>query len=199
MRTTAPCVESEDAPRWSIGDEPTHKKELLRISDLMTNWREEQEDPPKHSNLFTICRKSSEQRYYWIQSDPDSFYRCGASDDLTFRIATRLARTRLLLSKKIKSSQLEKEFNSLAEQWYNETRMMSFIRQKVVHTAYQKIIGMGRDALPFIFRELANHRGDWLWALEAIVRKENPAAGMTTFRDAVQAWLTWGAQKGYIR
>lgn len=67
-----------------------------------------------------------------------------------------------------------------------------------MHPAYQKIIGMGRDALPFIFLELRNRGGDWLWALESIARpKVNPAQGTTNFHDAVAAWLKWGEENGY--
>jgi hypothetical protein len=93
---------------------------------------------------------------------------------------------------------LEQEFNELARQWRRETGMMSFARQKATHPAYQKIIGMGKDALPFIFRELRNRGGDWLWALEAIARpKANPAAGTTNYKDAAAAWLRWGEENGY--
>ena len=94
-------------------------------------------------------------------------------------------------------SELEQEFQELAKQWYRETRMLSFIRQKAVHPAYQKIIGMGSGALPFILRELRDRGGDWLWALEAIARK-NPAGGTTNFKDAAAAWLAWGRQNLYI-
>jgi hypothetical protein len=93
---------------------------------------------------------------------------------------------------------LEQEFNQLAGQWRSETGMLSLIRQKAMHPAYQKIIGMGKDALPFILRELRNRGGDWLWALEAIARpKVNPALGTTNFKDAVAAWLKWGEENGY--
>lgn len=93
---------------------------------------------------------------------------------------------------------VEYEFNELAEKWYAETGMLSFVRQKALNPAYQMIIGMGKDALPFIFRELSTRGGDWLWALEAINRTENPAAGITNFRAAVAAWLEWGRARGYI-
>lgn len=95
-------------------------------------------------------------------------------------------------------SELEQEFNELAEQWHRETGMLSFARQKAIHPAYQKIIGMGTNALPFILRTLQRKGGDWLWALEAISRKENPAAGITNFKEAVAAWIRWGTERGYI-
>ena len=96
-----------------------------------------------------------------------------------------------------KDAALESEFNALAEQWYRDTRTMSFIRQKAVHPAYQKIIGMGKPALPFIFKELLNYKGDWIWALNAIAG-EDPATGITNFRKAVDAWMNWGKQRGHI-
>jgi hypothetical protein len=92
---------------------------------------------------------------------------------------------------------LEQEFTELASQWRRETGLLSFAHQKAMHPAYQKIIGMGKDALPFIFRELETRGGDWIWALEMIVRSENPAAGATKFRDAVEAWLNWGRRHGF--
>lgn len=97
-----------------------------------------------------------------------------------------------------KPSELEMEFNDLAAQWYRETRMLSFIRQKATHPAYQQIIGMGKDALPFIFRELQERGGDWIWALEYIVRSENPAKGSTSFKETVRLWLEWARTKGHI-
>jgi hypothetical protein len=93
---------------------------------------------------------------------------------------------------------LEQEFNELAGQWYRETRMFSFIKQKAMHKAYQEIIGMGESALPYIFKELQKQKGDWIWALNAITR-EDPAKGITNFREAVRSWLNWGKQHRYIK
>jgi len=95
-------------------------------------------------------------------------------------------------------SKIEREFNALAEQWYRETKMLSFVRQKAIHPAYQKIIGMGPVALPFILQELRDRGGDWIWALEMIVRNENPAIGVTHFKESVRAWLDWGKANGHI-
>jgi len=96
---------------------------------------------------------------------------------------------------------LEQKFNELAAQWYRETRVLSFIQQKAVHPAYQSIIGMGEKALPFIFREVAEDRGDWLWALEHITKhliKASPVAGVTNFKECNRIWLDWGREHGYI-
>jgi hypothetical protein len=92
---------------------------------------------------------------------------------------------------------LEAEFKELASQWYDDTRNISSAEQIVLHPAYQKIIGMGKDALPFVFRELKKTRGHWIWALAMILREDKAKPGMK-FREAVDAWLAWGERNGYI-
>src|SRR6266700_4481213 len=92
---------------------------------------------------------------------------------------------------------LEEQFKALAQEWYRDTRMLSSAQQIVLHPAYQKIIGMGSDALPFIFRELKRTRGHWLWALAMITREDHASPGQT-FREAVNSWLKWGEKMGYV-
>lgn len=92
----------------------------------------------------------------------------------------------------------EREFASLAELWYRETGALSMIHKKVMHPAYQRIIGMGKASLPFIFRELAERRGHWFWALVAITG-EDAAEPHHDFRQAVEAWLEWGRRHGYLK
>lgn len=75
--------------------------------------------------------------------------------------------------------------------------MISIIHKKSMHPAYQRIIGMGKDALPFIFKELNQKRGHWLWALCAITG-EDPAESSHKFSEAVNAWLEWGRKNGYL-
>jgi len=96
-----------------------------------------------------------------------------------------------------RASRLELEFGQLASQWYRETGMISMIHKKAMHPAYQRIIGMGKDALPFIFRELNKKRGDWLWALCAITG-DDAAKPAHNFKEAVEAWLRWGEEHGYF-
>jgi hypothetical protein len=96
-----------------------------------------------------------------------------------------------------KNSELEAEFNELASVWYRETEKLSSAEQIVLHPAYQKIIGMGKDALPYILKELQRTRGHWIWALAMITREDKGKPGMK-FREAVDAWLAWGKSKDYI-
>jgi hypothetical protein len=76
---------------------------------------------------------------------------------------------------------------------------MSNSAQMAMLRPYQKIIGMGRDAVPLILGELQREPDQWFWALEAIT-DENPvpaeAAGKV--RLMAEAWLEWGREHGYL-
>jgi type I restriction enzyme M protein len=95
------------------------------------------------------------------------------------------------------TERLEAMFNELAEQWRTETGMLSVIQQKAMNPAYQRIIGLGKSALPLILKSLQNKPEHWLWALRAIAGEEI-AAGALDFKAAVVAWLAWGKRKGYL-
>jgi hypothetical protein len=56
---------------------------------------------------------------------------------------------------------------------------------------------MGKEALPFIFKELQRTRGHWIWALAMITRDDKGKPGMK-FSEAVDAWLAWGKNNDYI-
>jgi hypothetical protein len=93
--------------------------------------------------------------------------------------------------------QLEESFRRLAEKWRRETRLSSRIEKKVMHPAYQRIIGMGPKVLPLILRDMERRPGYWYWALRAI-SGEDPAAGARTISEARETWLQWGRARGYF-
>ncbi len=95
-------------------------------------------------------------------------------------------------------TEIETTFYSLVEQWKNETRGISSTEQMSVHPAYQQIIGMGRDVIPLLLRELENNSGRWFWALKSISREEpvTPEQRGKT-KEMIAAWLNWGREKGY--
>jgi hypothetical protein len=89
------------------------------------------------------------------------------------------------------------KFNRLALQWARETRHVSSVTKLSLHPAYQQIIGMGPAAVPLILQRLMNSGGHWLWALNAITGEDPPPTD-ATFDEAVQAWLTWGRERGHL-
>jgi hypothetical protein len=88
-------------------------------------------------------------------------------------------------------------FYSLAETWQRECAHLSSLREMVLHPAYQEIIGMGREALPFLLRELERKPDHWDWALRAITG-ENPVPPEHRGRlaDIARDWLEWARKKG---
>jgi hypothetical protein len=92
---------------------------------------------------------------------------------------------------------LEAEFKTLVEKWHKDTQHVSSVRKRIEHPAYRRIIEIGSNVLPMLFRELNERPSHWLVALHAITH-EDPAPEGSTFREAVGAWLAWGRDRGYL-
>ncbi len=97
------------------------------------------------------------------------------------------------------SPTLEETFRALADQWREETGMLSSMSKKLAHPAYQKIIALGEPAVPLILRELRDRPGFWFEALKAITRQSPvPPDERTDPRRVRERWLNWGKEKRYI-
>jgi GAF domain-containing protein len=99
-----------------------------------------------------------------------------------------------------RKSQIEETFNALADEWKRDTQFLSSIIQISIHPAYQKIIGLGSEVLPFLFRELdKDDPGHWFWALSAITG-ENPILPEQRGRlnQMKEAWIEWGKTNNYV-
>lgn len=94
-------------------------------------------------------------------------------------------------------AQLTRTFQDLLETWRRETWFLPYIQQRILHTAYQRIIGMGWGAVPLILRELEQRHDHLLWALQAITR-EDPASHTHDLQAGVAAWLQWGRERGLL-
>jgi hypothetical protein len=88
-------------------------------------------------------------------------------------------------------------FHSYASEWRADTMFESNLDKKILHSSYQKIIGLGPEALPFILRDLINNGGHWFWALAAIAG-EDKAEGSATVDEAVELWKAWGIEMGLM-
>jgi len=95
--------------------------------------------------------------------------------------------------------QVEEKFKDLAERWRSQVRTMSSTTDRVLHPAYQDIIGMGGAVLPLILRELDKNGGHWFWALRHITH-ENPVPPQEAgdVRKMREAWLRWGRENHYL-
>jgi hypothetical protein len=105
------------------------------------------------------------------------------------------------LEERPKKAAAEQRFKHLAKAWKSDTELISKVTKKILHPAYQKIIGMGEPAIPLILKDLSeNGPDDWFWALTAIT-DENPitaeiAGNMTAMTEV---WLQWGRNAGYLK
>lgn len=92
----------------------------------------------------------------------------------------------------------ELRFRRLAATWKDERGATSSITDMAMQPAYQEIIGMGQDALPFLFRELEEEPDHWFWALKAITGEDPvPPESRGRVEEMAQDWLRWGREQGY--
>lgn len=90
------------------------------------------------------------------------------------------------------------QFEALARQWRTDTRFASSTTEIAMHPAYQRIIGLGPAAVPFILAELRREPGPWFWALAAISGADPvPQADRGKLDRMTQAWLAWGEAHGF--
>lgn len=95
------------------------------------------------------------------------------------------------------SEQVAAVFAELADQWEQETFLIASPREAAMHPAYQRIIGLGLQAVPLLLHRLRETRRGWFWALAAITH-ENPADGLDSVGRAIDAWMDWGTTNGYL-
>lgn len=93
------------------------------------------------------------------------------------------------------------KFQGLVNQWRAERGVMSSISEMSILPSYQKIIGMGEEAVALILTELRSEGDDpdqWFWALKAIT-EANPVKpeDQGNFRKMAQAWFKWAEDEGY--
>ncbi len=90
-------------------------------------------------------------------------------------------------------------FEALAAQWRKDTAHLSSVAQLAMHPAYQRIIGLGERALPFLFQDLNREPSHWFWALRAITGANPvPESAKGNVAAMTAAWLDWGSSRGYV-
>lgn len=97
------------------------------------------------------------------------------------------------------SELLQQQFEALIAEWKDATSHSSSITDICGHPAYLRIIGMGKDAVPFILKELKKERDHWFVALAAI-SGDNPVPDEARGRMKLMAaaWLDWGKRQGHV-
>ncbi len=94
---------------------------------------------------------------------------------------------------------LEEKFSTLSETWKYDNANVSSVNQLVLHPTYQEIIGMGKQAIPFILLELKKSPRLWFWALKSITGDNPvPEEDIGNIPKMTTHWLNWGRDRGYI-
>lgn len=94
------------------------------------------------------------------------------------------------MSKDWPPKDVKSRFERDAAEWEDQTEYMSVVLDMAMHPSYQRIIGLGPAAVPFIIDRLRKESDHWFWALSAIVG-EDKAAGATTVSEATRRWIEW--------
>lgn len=85
--------------------------------------------------------------------------------------------------------------------WKAEMRASasSSLARMVANPNYQRIIGMGRPAVPYLLAELEARPDHWMWALEMITG-ENPVPPEHVGRlgAMASAWMEWGRARRLV-
>lgn len=88
-------------------------------------------------------------------------------------------------------------FQSLVRQWKSRKDHTSSAQNMAMDFAYQRIIGLGPDAVPLILRELEREPDHWFWALTAITGQNPvPERSRGKIPEMTKAWLQWGREQG---
>ena len=89
-------------------------------------------------------------------------------------------------------------FQELADQWENETALLSSSDQATEHPAYQAIVKLGEQAVPLILERMQSQGGHWFHALHDITNadpvKPTDHGNIVAMQES---WLQWGAENGY--
>jgi hypothetical protein len=98
----------------------------------------------------------------------------------------------------VSNESIARIFRDLANEWKAAETPSSSVKELAMHQAYQKIIGLGPAAVPFIIAELKRAPDHWFWALEAITGADPVTLKAAGDLDAMAAaWIDWARANGF--
>ena len=94
---------------------------------------------------------------------------------------------------------IEQEFQELTAEWKEQAAALSSPSEIGRLPAYQRIIGLGNEALPLIVREMEREPDFWFEALRAITGVNPvPRQARGDLKAMTEAWLRWARKTGVI-
>lgn len=89
-------------------------------------------------------------------------------------------------------------FQELADQWENETVLLSNSARAAEHPAHQQIVSMGEPIVPLILERMRLQGGHWFQALGKITGADPVSPSDRGNIAAMQkSWLDWGEHNGF--
>jgi hypothetical protein len=96
------------------------------------------------------------------------------------------------------SQSLESRFYRFANKWMHSMGGRSSTTSVLSDLNYLRIIALGKDAIPFILKELKKEPAPWFLALKVLTGEEsvgNSSPG--DYRKMASEWIEWGDANGY--
>lgn len=98
-------------------------------------------------------------------------------------------------------SELELKFSELASKWRKEVGGYSTMIHITGNDNYLDIIGMGKEVLPYILKDLQKEADYWFVALKHIAKPENDPIRDDHYGDIElmrQDWLNWAKENNLL-
>jgi hypothetical protein len=93
---------------------------------------------------------------------------------------------------------VEQRFRRLAAAWEKAVAHHSSTTLRNNHPAYQEIIRLGPDVVPFLLRDMEEHETHWFAALRQITGANPiPESAAGNVPQMIEAWLRWAKDHGY--
>ena len=84
---------------------------------------------------------------------------------------------------------LRDRFNVLYNQWYKDTEFLSSVDPIVNHPAFNAIVRMGKDAVPYILDKIDKEPSPLVWTLNLIFKSKISNDSRLTVSEACRLWV----------
>ncbi len=93
---------------------------------------------------------------------------------------------------------VEARFRRLAAAWEQATGHLSSMTAASDHPAYQEIMNLGPEVIPYLLRDLEENETHWFKALRTLTGANPvPASAAGNVPRMVAGWLQWARDNGY--
>lgn len=129
---------------------------------------------------------------------PTRIWKQGISDE-SVALVTRLWKAQRHMAHPVSRQSVRSLFDELAATWHADTAFESSMTALVSHPAYQRVIGLGPEAVPYLLLSLKTQPDHWFAALTAITGADPVSRVDRGDVDKMAlAWLDWGRARRII-